>query len=71
MAGIVYRKPAPGEPPFVKEGDRVAVGQSICIIEVRVPCFDCGAVHVNVCMCQTFTALLQLLLQFMTLQRLV
>ena len=35
MSGTVYRKPAPGEPIFVKEGDKVAVGQSICIIEVR------------------------------------
>lgn len=36
MSGTVYRRPAPGEPLFVKEGDKVAKGQSICIIEVRV-----------------------------------
>lgn len=35
MSGTVYRKPAPGEPQFVKEGDSVVVGQSVCIIEVR------------------------------------
>eukprot|EP00892_Ulva_mutabilis_P005109 jgi/Ulvmu1/2970/UM015_0010.1 len=33
MSGTVYRRPAPGEPLFVKEGDKVAKGQSICIIE--------------------------------------
>lgn len=33
MAGTVYRSPAPGEPPFVKEGDKVTKGQTICIIE--------------------------------------
>lgn len=27
------RSPAPGEPPFVKEGDRVKKGQTVCIIE--------------------------------------
>jgi acetyl-CoA carboxylase biotin carboxyl carrier protein len=34
MSGTLYRKPAPGEPQFVKEGDKVVVGQSLCIIEV-------------------------------------
>lgn len=34
MSGTIYRRPAPGEPIFVKEGDKVAKGQSICIIEV-------------------------------------
>ena len=33
MAGTMYRSPAPGEPPFVKEGDKVTKGQTICIIE--------------------------------------
>ncbi|GAQ84037.1 Biotin Carboxyl Carrier Protein [Klebsormidium nitens] len=33
MAGTFYRCPAPGEPPFVKEGDRVVKGQPICIVE--------------------------------------
>ena len=33
MAGTLYRAPAPGEPSFVKEGDKVTKGQTICIIE--------------------------------------
>lgn len=33
MAGTWYRSPAPGEPPFVNEGDRVTQGQTIGIIE--------------------------------------
>ncbi|KAK7394431.1 hypothetical protein VNO78_14959 [Psophocarpus tetragonolobus] len=33
MAGTFYRSPAPGEPPFIKVGDKVQKGQVICIIE--------------------------------------
>ncbi|KAF3970967.1 hypothetical protein CMV_005395 [Castanea mollissima] len=33
MAGTLYRCPAPGEPPFVKVGDKVQKGQVVCIIE--------------------------------------
>ncbi|KAL1552198.1 biotin carboxyl carrier protein of acetyl-CoA carboxylase, chloroplastic-like [Salvia divinorum] len=33
MAGTFYRSPAPGEPPFVKVGDKVNKGQVVCIIE--------------------------------------
>eukprot|EP00249_Psilotum_nudum_P008181 c21099_g2_i1 orf=75-1337(+) len=33
MAGTFYRSPAPGEPAFVKVGDRVQKGQVICIVE--------------------------------------
>ncbi|XP_058081926.1 biotin carboxyl carrier protein of acetyl-CoA carboxylase 1, chloroplastic-like isoform X2 [Magnolia sinica] len=33
MAGTFYRCPAPGEPPFVKVGDKVQKGQVLCIIE--------------------------------------
>ncbi|KAI3976747.1 hypothetical protein MKX01_008605 [Papaver californicum] len=33
MAGTFYRAPAPGEPPFIKVGDKVKKGQVICIIE--------------------------------------
>jgi hypothetical protein len=29
----MYRAPAPGEPAFVKEGDKVTKGQTVCIIE--------------------------------------
>jgi acetyl-CoA carboxylase biotin carboxyl carrier protein len=33
MSGTMYRSPAPGEPPFVREGDRVKKGQAVCIVE--------------------------------------
>lgn len=33
MGGTYYRSPAPGEPPFCREGDKVSKGQTICIIE--------------------------------------
>jgi len=33
MSGTMYRCPAPNEPPFVKAGDRVKKGQTVCIIE--------------------------------------
>ncbi|XP_050230365.1 biotin carboxyl carrier protein of acetyl-CoA carboxylase 2, chloroplastic-like [Mercurialis annua] len=33
MAGTFYRCPGPGEPAFVKIGDKVQKGQVICIIE--------------------------------------
>jgi acetyl-CoA carboxylase biotin carboxyl carrier protein len=33
MVGTVYRSPEPGAPPFVEAGSRVALGQTILIIE--------------------------------------
>lgn len=33
MVGTFYRAPGPNEPPFVEVGDRIRVGQTICIIE--------------------------------------
>lgn len=33
MVGTFYRAPAPDEPPFVQVGDKVRVGQTVCIIE--------------------------------------
>jgi len=33
MVGTFYRAPAPDEPPFVAVGDRIAIGQTVCIIE--------------------------------------
>jgi acetyl-CoA carboxylase biotin carboxyl carrier protein len=33
LVGTFYESPKPGSPPFVKVGDRVEVGQVICIIE--------------------------------------
>lgn len=32
--GVFYRAPAPGEPPFVEVGSRVAPDTIVCIIEV-------------------------------------
>jgi oxaloacetate decarboxylase (Na+ extruding) subunit alpha len=33
IVGTYYAAPSPDAPPFVKEGDTVAVGQTLCIIE--------------------------------------
>ncbi len=33
MVGTFYRAPSPGANPFVEEGDSVAVGDTLCIIE--------------------------------------
>jgi oxaloacetate decarboxylase (Na+ extruding) subunit alpha len=33
MVGTFYRAPEPGAPPFVEEGDIVAAGQTLCILE--------------------------------------
>jgi oxaloacetate decarboxylase (Na+ extruding) subunit alpha len=33
MVGTFYRAPAPEAPPFVEEGDAVAPGQTLCILE--------------------------------------
>ena len=33
MVGTFYRAPQPGAPPFVQEGDTVAAGQTLCILE--------------------------------------
>src|SRR4051794_22231965 len=33
MVGTFYRAPAPGAPTFVEEGDAVAAGQTLCILE--------------------------------------
>lgn len=33
LAGVFYRSPSPQSDPFVKEGDRVALGTVLCIVE--------------------------------------
>jgi len=33
MVGTFYRASSPGSPPFVEEGQQVAVGDTLCIIE--------------------------------------
>jgi biotin carboxyl carrier protein len=34
LPGIFYRKPGPGKPVFVAEGDTVELGQTIGIVEI-------------------------------------
>lgn len=33
IVGTFYESPSPGSPPFIKVGDRVEVGQVLCIVE--------------------------------------
>ena len=33
IIGTFYRKPSPDKPPFIKVGDQVEVGDTVCIIE--------------------------------------
>ncbi len=33
IVGTFYESPSPGSPPFVKAGDRLEVGQVLCIVE--------------------------------------
>lgn len=33
IVGTFYESPSPGSPPFVKEGDKLEVGQVLCIVE--------------------------------------
>jgi len=33
MIGTFYRKPSPDKPEFVKVGDKITVGQVVCVIE--------------------------------------
>jgi acetyl-CoA carboxylase biotin carboxyl carrier protein len=33
IVGTFYESPSPGSPAFVKEGDRISVGQVLCIVE--------------------------------------
>ncbi|CAA9540312.1 MAG: Biotin carboxyl carrier protein of acetyl-CoA carboxylase [uncultured Thermoleophilia bacterium] len=33
MVGMFFRSASPGDPPFVSEGDRVEIGQTLCLLE--------------------------------------
>jgi acetyl-CoA carboxylase biotin carboxyl carrier protein len=33
MVGTFYRAPAPDAPPYVEEGGKISVGDTLCIIE--------------------------------------
>ena len=43
MVGTFYSAPAPGEPPFVKEGDQVSDGTTVCIVEAMKLMNEVGA----------------------------
>ena len=54
MVGTFYVAPAPGEPPFVKAGDEVTAGQTLCIVEAmklmnEIPAEEIGTVR-EVCL---------------------
>lgn len=34
LPGVFYRSPAPGEPPFLNEGDPVKAGQTVGLVEI-------------------------------------
>lgn len=33
LAGIFYKSPSPGAPPFVEAGEKIEQGQTLCIVE--------------------------------------
>ncbi len=39
VTSVFYRKPRPGEPPFVEEGDHIEEGTTVCLLEV-MKCFN-------------------------------
>ena len=47
MVGTFYAAPAPGEPAFVKVGDEVAAGQTLCIVEAMKLMNEIGAPQVG------------------------
>lgn len=54
MVGTFYTSPAPGEPPFVKEGDEVTANQTLCIVEAmklmnEIPAPEMGTIK-EVCL---------------------
>ena len=38
VTSVFYRRPSPGEPPFVEEGDRVEADTIVCLLEI-MKCF--------------------------------
>jgi len=54
MVGTFYQAPAPGKPPYVKIGDKVRAGQTVCIVEAMkimneiTAEFDCEIVDILV-----------------------
>jgi oxaloacetate decarboxylase (Na+ extruding) subunit alpha len=48
MVGTFYRSPSPSQPAFVDEGDRVEVGQTLCILEAMKLFNEFKAEHAGV-----------------------
>jgi biotin carboxyl carrier protein len=46
VTSIFYRRPKPGEPPFVEEGDKVNEDTTVCLLEI-MKCFRSVAAGVN------------------------
>lgn len=38
VSSVFYRRPSPGEPPFVEEGDQVNEDTVVCLLEI-MKCF--------------------------------
>ncbi|MFH0726533.1 MAG: biotin/lipoyl-containing protein [Pseudomonadota bacterium] len=38
VSSVFYRRPSPGEPPFVEEGDQVNEDTIVCLLEI-MKCF--------------------------------
>jgi len=45
LPGTFYRKPAPDQPPYKNEGDQVAVGDTIGLVEVMKSFHEVKADH--------------------------
>jgi acetyl-CoA carboxylase biotin carboxyl carrier protein len=46
VTSVFYRRPSPGEPPFVEEGDQVNEDTIVCLLEV-MKCFQSIAAGVK------------------------
>ena len=48
MVGTFYRSPSPSQPAFVDEGDRIEIGQTLCILEAMKLFNEFKAEHAGV-----------------------
>lgn len=46
VTSVFYTKPSPGDPPFVKEGDKINADTVICLLEI-MKCFRSVAAGVK------------------------
>jgi len=51
LPGIFYRRPSPNEAPFKQEGDTVAVGETIGLVEVMKSFFPVEAEVAGASLC--------------------